>query len=200
LGFGGLGVGGWGFARYSVSHATMADQRTPNSRDSCSLPLLWASFFVNDFFVDHGADGADALQGIGQQWASIPVSERFPHRFLEATVPSQRPPADVNTIHGADGADALQGIGQQWASIPVSERFRHRFLEGYGPLAWVSLLTEAFFTPQSRSVIVLFDERSVCFSSRDEADRLGFPPVLTEKKAYSNVLFPKARLPSHDSP
>jgi hypothetical protein len=132
----------------------MADQRTPNSRNSCSLPLLWASFFVNDFFVDHGADGADALQG----------------------------------------------IGQQWASIPVSERFRHRFLEGYGPLAWVSLLTEAFFTPQSRSVIVLFDERSVCFSSRDEADKLGFPPVLTEKKTYSNVLFPKARLPSHDSP
>jgi len=95
--------------------------------------LPCASFFVNDFFVDHGADGADALQRIGQQWASIPVSERFPHRFLEATVPSQRPAADVNTIHGADGAVALQGIGQQWAPFLLASVSPTGFLRATVP-------------------------------------------------------------------
>jgi len=57
----------------------------------------------------HGADGAGALQGIGQQW---------PIGFgagVEGCGPSQPWPCPrLTPFHGADGADALQGTGQQW--------------------------------------------------------------------------------------
>ena len=58
----------------------------------------------------HGADGADALQGIGQQW---PIRSGG---GLEGCGPSQPCGRKSTPFHGADGADALkaQGGGQQW--------------------------------------------------------------------------------------
>src|SRR6478736_5119376 len=63
----------------------------------------------------HGADGADALQGIGQQWPSDRTNDvrwRLGGlRSLVAVAGRKSTPS-----HGADGADALQGIGRQWPS------------------------------------------------------------------------------------
>jgi hypothetical protein len=51
-----------------------------------------------------------------------------------------------------------------------------------------------------RSAFVLFNDRSVCFSTRNEADRVISVPCRFDKKAYSDVLFPKTRLASRNSP
>src|SRR6266436_2699332 len=60
--------------------------------------------------------GADALQGIGQQWPSDRANNNRSSlgglRSLVAVGGRKSTP-----FHGADGADALQGIGRQWASV-----------------------------------------------------------------------------------
>jgi hypothetical protein len=63
----------------------------------------------------HGADGADALQGIGQQCPSDRGNDdRWRLGGLRSLVAAIGEGCIVQ--HGADGADALQGIGQQCPS------------------------------------------------------------------------------------
>jgi hypothetical protein len=85
----------------------------------------------------HGADGADALQGIGSAMAHPVVATMIGGgleglRSLAAVAGRKSTP-----FHGADGADALQGIGSAMAH-PVVATMIGGGLEGLRSLAAVA--------------------------------------------------------------
>ena len=75
----------------------------------------------------HGADGADALQRLGQQWRPWPAPATG---FWRAAVPRSRRCNDISTISRRRRSGRPPGPPPAMVPMPGS---RHRFLEGCGP-------------------------------------------------------------------